>query len=66
MKYSRKGHTDRKTQYNRTKRSGQAQLVYVKTLFSHSVLPVLSLSYRSFRLYVAMKVSFNPDIIPSG
>ena len=35
-------------------------------LFSHAVLPVLSLSHRSFQLYISMKVSFSPDIIPSG
>ena len=35
--------------------------------FSHSVLPVLSLSYWSFQLHVSfMKVSFSPDIIRSG
>ena len=38
--------------------------------FSHSVLVVLALPYWSFQLYIYislfMKVSFSPDIIPSG
>ena len=33
---------------------------------SHSVLPVLSLSYWSFQLCIFMKVSFSPNIISSG
>ena len=31
--------------------------------FCHSVLPVLSLPYWSFQLYISVKVSFSPDII---
>ena len=34
--------------------------------FSHPVLPVLSLPYRSFQLYISVTVSVSPDIIPSG
>ena len=35
--------------------------------FSHSVLPVLSLPHRSFQpIHLFMKVSFSPDMIPSG
>ena len=34
--------------------------------FSHSVLVVLALPYWSFQLCLFMKVSFSPDIIPSG
>ena len=35
--------------------------------FSDSVLPVVSLPYRSFQLYnYSIKVSFSPDIIHSG
>ena len=34
--------------------------------FSHSVLVVLALPYWSFHLYLFMKVSFSPDIIPGG
>ena len=34
--------------------------------FSHSVLVVLALPYWSFQLYLFMKVSFSPDVIPSG
>ena len=34
--------------------------------FSDSNLPVLSLPYWSFQPYISMKVSFSPDIIPSG
>ena len=33
---------------------------------SHSVLPVLSLPYWSFQPRLFMKVSFSPDVIPSG
>ena len=36
------------------------------SLFSHSVLPVVSLPYWSFQLRLFMKVSPSPDIIPSG
>ena len=36
------------------------------SLFSPSVLLVLPLPYWSFQLYLFMKVSFSPDIIPSG
>ena len=34
--------------------------------FSHSVLPVWSLSHWTFQLYITMKVSFSPDVMPSG
>ena len=34
--------------------------------FSHFVLHVLFLPYWPFRLYISMKVSFNPDIILCG
>ena len=34
MKYSQKGHKDRNRHKNRIKRSGQAQVVYVKNLIT--------------------------------